>query len=131
MENEYYIPDEEDIKIGYEIEYKNNGWKFLLIQTVNQLSHILRLYKTPYMDGSAVRTPFLTKEQIEAEGWTFLKEDKFSIWYKKENYTLQLIKNGSRGIYIIETDEVSTHNIFKGICKSINEFRTITKWLGI
>ena len=86
----YYIPEIEDIRVGYEfelIDYASNNynqdksackWNKLVLKK----EHLFSSY-----DGSSfletcvsclnfgdLRVPYLTKEQIENEGWKFTEQ---------------------------------------------------------
>jgi hypothetical protein len=83
-----------------------------------------------------VRVPYLTKEQIEAEGWTFggyqCNEDKI---YDKNLYMLNYNEKTKQAILLIR-DPASVPDYylepsFRGECKDINTLRTICKLLGI
>jgi len=73
------------------------------------------------MPGDCViRIPYLTKEQIEAEGWK-LRGSEFSKNIYKCNYDETKL--------IIW--EISGDILYKGNCKCINQFKLITKLLKI
>jgi hypothetical protein len=80
-----------------------------------------------------VRTPYLTKEQIEAEGWKQMPPPIISI--SKEFRDIPFIKNGYRLDYNSNSNQlaitVSGQFLFYGECKCINTFRTICKLLNI
>ena len=149
MENKYFTPDIEDLCIGYECEYNfakayTNDFKFVKIGYkddegyTNELTDMIHLID----DGAAaIRVPYLTREQIEAEGW-----------YKiNNNYPIQTFKHpinvGIEVIYNYDTNYLfitipgkimfTEPNIeyraskFSGECKDINTFRKICKLLGI
>lgn len=142
---QYYTPELEDIHIGYECElflptsdwWKPDTWtKFKISE--NGYSHT-----GPYggdlseigdvcnmIELNQVRTLYLTKEQIEAEGWeiipsklncSVLKKEDYYV-YLFEDYTIQLGKG---------TPPTWLNYYYKGKCPSINEFRTICKLLNI
>lgn len=135
MEDKYYTPDIEDLFVGYECERIYYG-----DDEDTWIPHIIGFeydwLEIPVNYNKALRTPFLTKEQIEKEGWTFKTEytglyrltfEKGNSWlgYNPENHMM----------VIIPIDPVKEfyehHQRYAGSCKSINEFRKITKWLGI
>lgn len=149
MNNElYYTPDIEDIRVGYECEiympqdinWENYNWQKYILET----KHFNN--EQPYFPlTSKIRTPYLTKEQIEAEGWEFKETNKIRYWYQKQSPE----KGGNwHGYYIYEAklihdpemnylkilysfNAVEDECVFEGECKSINEFRTIMKLLKI
>ena len=120
MENKYYTPEIEDLRIGYELEVlRSKGWsKFTLVRT-----HLLDILT----EDIEIPTPYLTKEQIENEGWILRSEGYSRNFYEKGEESLLVHHVGH---WIIITD-LSEEQIYKGDCKSINEFRTIMKLLNI
>lgn len=151
--DKYYTPELEDLFIGYECEWfgelgrklvkSNKEWqKFKIISSNNISPTVIK----------NLRTPYLTKEQIESEGWIFNylgKDDwfkgsipilpyneiyyPFELWFKLDNYWLGFYKNIHK-IVILEKGEDYPEGqiiIFNGKCPSINEFRKIIKLLGI
>lgn len=141
MENNYYTPEISDIRVGYEHEaYFNNEWKKYIIETNDNL----RSYKE-LINSNRIRVGFLTKEQIEAEGWkldTIITTDDddndlyntgFSKYLDENNwYSVVLYPENKiliqKGWYRNEVTWLS-REVFYGECKSINEFRYITEKL--
>lgn len=93
-----------------------------------------------------IKTPYLTKEQIEAEGWRGFgkaRTDDGRVGYEKGNYFLiyhedKSTKMKGRIEIIIKdvlhdpyTEFTSNGRLFLGQCKDINTFRYICKLLGI
>ena len=134
---EYFTPDITDIRVGYEAEVAYNLgaiWKPIILDRES-------LYE--YLDEdifrNEIRVPYLTKKQIEAEGWKFVESNKainiltFKIiindhsWYELDYFTdsktLLITK------YYIHGDE--DLGLYNGECKEINTFRYILKLLGI
>lgn len=146
MENNYYTPELSDLFVGYECE------------TAPKPSLILgELLYTPYVitgeysmenhfKYGIIRTPYLTKEQIEAEGWKFLHISQ-DLWFEKEGdfdfdnfYTSKLTMHyGAKShigysdlrLTITADDRGLEYKLFEGMCPSINEFRKITKLIRI
>lgn len=129
---EYYTPNIEDIHIGYEcqVSYNHgNTWRdFIIVE--EDFQRLRSIYK--------LRTSYLTKEQIEAEGWKILNDTTLNMELSKcetvfEGYDIKLgedkitIRAYSADIY--SGGGFST--LYVGKCPSINEFRTICKLLGI
>ncbi len=91
--------------------------------------------------NSSFRTAYLTKEQIEAEGWTYIQDDFLvnvlkrvptHYWFVKNGYGCTLYPDKN----IIAIEDNRTHmmiqpRFYDGPCPSINEFRTICKLLNI
>lgn len=162
MENnlKYFQPEISDIRIGYECELflNKNGsceypeewipisipenayrkWSLYDGGDQSELDHIISL-----LDNNQVRTPYLTKEQIEAEGWvdTYLFPDETSILCKGNNLEFHEVafpKNSNKisvtRVWDISHNEEADYRRdikFKGECKSINEFKIICKLLNI
>ncbi len=143
MENKYFTPDIEDLCIGYECEYNfakayTDEFDFVKIDYkditsgeagyTNELTDMIHLID----DGAAaIRVPYLTKEQIEAEGWKYLSEGyvEQQAFYKDDFqmscfYDKHLLK-------IIKKESLKTVILYQGSCKCINDFRKIIKLLGI
>ena len=122
MENnpKYYVPDIEELRVGYEMEvdygyFTNaeiNTWHTYILKGVDD--HV-----KDYLSKGYYRTSYLTKEQIEAEGWKLYEINKgFYFYFDESDHTMQ----------------INDHNgdvCFSGEVKSINEFRYICKLLKI
>lgn len=130
--DKYFTPDIEDLCIGYECEINNaKGYKDDFEVTVigykipggytSELSDIIAMVDDGYGE---IRTPYLTKKQIEAEGWkntlgsNYRKINDNTVFCYYENNSLIIWTRGMR-------------SIFDGECKSINEFRKIIKFINI
>lgn len=148
-EIKYYTPDIEDIHIGYECQTRwsdevgVNGteWKDLII------SDTIGFHKWQL---PVLRTPYLTREQIESEGWRFQHqgglngdiEGKFLFIkdVKGEIHQTSYGMSDRISFYLVfgkelkivkQYDSHVKETVFKGSCPSINEFRTICKLLKI
>src|SRR5674476_935073 len=73
MKEEYYIPELEDLRIGYECEVNGAGlaggqdnWVKDTAKSINNLKGL-----ESFLKAGCLRTSYLTKEQIEVEGWIF------------------------------------------------------------
>lgn len=131
VKNKYYTPDIEDIHIGYEcdrqmlISGEPSGEFFKDRLTETTLFDVLEHF-------SQIRTPFLTKEQIENEGFKFVRADNFSSWYEKNEIIVQTVDNGNMGMYIVSKDWIDgERTLFVGRVPSINEFRKVIKMIGV
>src|SRR5882757_9385208 len=76
MENKYFLPDWKDITLeGYELELATpNGWVTGVFPSVLEKNRELDECTPDDLQKLAhavIRVPYLTKEQIEAEGWFF------------------------------------------------------------
>ena len=131
MENKYFTPDIEDLCIGYELEMNWNRayeekWVPVKISIqdeefayTDEISEIVNALD----DGmSEARVPYLTKEQIEAEGWVYVSMDM--CWIKNG---IELYFQKDNKIEILDQPNF----LFQGECKDINTFRTIIKLLEI
>jgi hypothetical protein len=135
MENKYFTPDIEDFHVGYEYEtiYLKSVWTKESLNIMDA-GWFFESYQNDAVP-TEFRVPYLTKEQIEAEGWI---EDKglyklrknedlfFTIDFNTDSYSL-IINSYSK----INTTFYSGNCILKGKCKDINTFRKIIKLLEI
>ena len=159
MDNRYYTPDIEDLRIGFHcevhssMESKDNGetwkhtWKSMVIKTGNNL-----LYNLGALKMEQMRVKYLTKKDIESEGWK-VKICPFNILKGTKhtgNYDVDDDLTGTEYnlYYRLESNRLSIESypicfgkasrpykgvdrIYFGDCKSINEFKTIQKLLSI
>ena len=127
MENKYFTPLIEDIRVGYECEINKSffngiseGWHNFIFKEFEQLEVVNR-------NGlKAFRVPYLTKEQIEAEGWKFEGGLVDHIHFSKERSQLIWFKRGNS----IELQNPANLPMYIGGCKDINTFRYICKLLN-
>lgn len=139
MESKYFTPDIEDIHIGYECELLMNTNVSILNPTSNapefkpfifeknKIELLIKLY-------DSIRVPYLTKKQIEAEGWKHTGGKLISganqLYEKKEKYSPVIIYSTDSRKIKIEDSEGNT--LLETVeCKDINTFRLIQKLLGI
>lgn len=135
----YFVPDISDIRVGYECEFydsDDNDWTKVIIDNQSKLANFTGL-EIP------LRTPYLTKEQIEAEGWEYVESTR--TWppnrhaFKKGNYFL--IFRFDIEVPLLDCilqdpskeERVSNPERFRFFCdcKDINTFRMICKLLNI
>ena len=112
----YFVPNLPEIYIGYECEIRSpkyEGKKFIIYEDQMQ-------YAVGCIRAGILFTPYLTKEQIEAEGWTSFGKCAYS---HPDGYILIIDQ------YLIEIR--NSIILFHGECKDINTFRYITKLLRI
>ncbi len=149
MENQYFTPNIEDIRIGYECELRgiefhpsNDPYETDTLSEEdtelfkNTIAKKEDFHMFTWISSNRIRTPFLTKEQIEKEGWGVLSErtifseskDLYTGYYRKYEYELY---------YNYETKILS---IYKGMriplicdvkCKDINTLRYMMKIFNI
>lgn len=152
MVNKYFTSQIEDIRVGYECEclwccQEPRPWLPIIITKEDNMD----TKSLPFgieivwrLENGEIRVPYLTKEQIEAEGWICkgcsgttdqngvetitgfcFKKGDFSLDLEKD-YTL-VIYNKSK--YSYDFDDWGI--LYRGKCKDINTFRYICKLLGI
>jgi hypothetical protein len=161
MENKYFTPDIEDVCIGYEHETYSIGlqmingrflpdnerddelkWRPRIIKCGSDILNLeassypnedepYKSFKTLWKDY--IRVPYLTKEQIEAEGWTddtasFQKPELFVAYQNSSTWRKLVYRFSDNMLQIVEVDD---SYIYSGNCKDINTFRKITKLLKI
>lgn len=145
MENDkYFTPDIEDMSVGCEFEMDDTwgGWKKLTLTKELLVNPMVGLgsgnERSPWYHR--IRVPYLTKEQIEAEGWEeeqMYRNGTFVMILGELNkgYELTFTEGNSRivitKVWTLFDDQVKRDNIFKGNCKDINTFRKIIKLLEI
>ena len=150
-QDKYFTPSIEDIRVGYECEINygilpgfREGWNKEIL-TQENMAYYLKFGSAKSM----FRVPYLTKEQIEAEGW---KIEKQSLGNLLRGVKKSLIKEGRMGknwdyniptefqitydtenhiIKIMYTNPLDDLTWFEGECKDINTFRYICKLLNI
>ena len=149
MDNKYYTPAIEDLYVGYECEIRPSSESEL-----PWVSYTISADNTPkgYFKYGKIRTPYLTKEQVEAEGWEMYARSA-DLWFEfKEspvihtnlqefhgykpfnlflNYGLHDQKLQVRCDFSGGLDFSESDTLFEGYCPSINEFRKIIKWLRL
>ena len=132
MKNKYFTPDMEDFHIGYECEISTPTiWKSGKFPEILELNSELDEFSKDSLMKAAhaiLRVPYLTKEQIEAEGWTkeksyFIKNNIYLFFEDK----FLVIDSGNP----FSWEAIDSEILFKGKCKDINTFRKICKLLEI
>lgn len=138
MENKYFTPDIEDMTVGYEVEQLiNQKWKKELFAKGSYLpeNNDLLQWAHSCIISNTLRIPYLTKEQIEAEGWEFVKKHAGTECCDFEKYKYSLAVDfdfrGSIHLRIYDGEQDNEFNYFSGKCKDINTFRKICKLLEI
>jgi hypothetical protein len=148
-EEKYYVPDREDFKEGFEYEKLYNTYSppdFKLTSS-NWLKETFDdftseenyLFNRQLMDNN-IRVPFLTKEDIEKEGWVY-NGKSIDLWFYKEGefertsytvYKVTLHYNlEDKWLLIYLKDNGEDVLIFQGKCRCINDFKTVCKLLNI
>jgi hypothetical protein len=134
MKERYYTPEIGEIHVGYVCEKYE-----ILIGEFDKILPSPQWYKHVILNIDCInflklinekklRTLYLSKKQIEDEGWKFEQGDNAEMTFLKERY---------RVIYNFDTyqlwidDAITNGQILGGMfCNSINEFRLIFKLLG-
>jgi|HubBroStandDraft_2_1064218.scaffolds.fasta_scaffold404533_2 hypothetical protein len=151
----HYTPSIKDIFVGYEAEFNwatygafvnvNNDDDLTVSFVPTKLwepivcgynEHMLDSKRTPeefhvILKMGNLRTPYLTHEQIDKEGWEFVHQgamDTFQQFEKKDQNVWMYFYNQQKTITIIKGN---SYPIYSGSCPSINELRTIMKLLNI
>ena len=142
MENKYFTPDMEDFHIGYECEISTPTiWKSGKFPEILELNSELDEFGKDSLMKAAhaiLRVPYLTKEQIETEGWkenVLNDNEKALLLFLKNGYELRMYKNYicRFSILIVGAGIIPNWDkvLFEGKCKDINTFRKICKLLEI
>ncbi len=117
---EYFTPDITDIRVGYECRW---GVEDCILGEMDLVNATLAL--------DDIKVSYLTKAQIEAEGW-FNNSDETGYHYKNKEFRLGYINQELQIMKIRKTsNEFVGKVIFLGKCKDINTFRYILKLLNI
>lgn len=123
--NKYYTPEPEELYIGYSCEIKNTADAqlrfFPATITKEFIGTVVKISK------EGIRTKYLDQFDIESLGWVFdaNKEDDYKFYLN--GFILYFP-------YAEEEPLLITHRkdtVYLGPCKSINELRTIMKFLNI
>lgn len=135
MEKEkYFTPEMQDFYLNYEFELQTNkGWKKgifpNLIEEESDNFGLVEKYKQDIfmkLAHAITRVPFLTKEQIENEGWEFTEQINNRLYFRKGAFVLTFEDD------YINIDNTKGQDIgYWGKCKDINTFRYICKLLEI
>lgn len=148
QENKYFVPQIEDIRVGYECQVQsieNAQWGNFTI-TEKWMWDGTTIFE--YLELGNVRVPHLTKEQIISERWTMFKaefdnaEKNGRFGYNKGNYFLVHDSKNNRIELIYKDPSIEQesnwgvsrspeHFRFQCECKDINTFRHICKLLKI
>ena len=145
----YFVPDIEDIHVGYECEILywegqiQEKYRPYVVEavTIRKSKFSSAGYLSDLFDVNAIRVPYLTKEQIEAEGWkehlTYPSGEIIFINKTTKDGQELLFKSGQHLMVITHiwwdglNEKVHRKQIYSGECQDINTLRKITKLLGI
>ena len=129
MENKmYYTPTIEDLRVGFEFEFKNDpppedDWKGDIVECFDNLQWL-----DGWINDGRIRVPYLTKEQIEKEGWTVVAS--------RRRWHVHVVTKKYHGVYDLHTKWLSVWEterglpLYRGTCRCINDFRLIMKLIG-
>jgi hypothetical protein len=133
MKNKYFTPDIEDFCIGYEYEtiYLKSVWTKESLRIMDA-GWFFESYENDAVP-TEFRVPYLTKEQIEAEGWIddtlcYQTPELFVGLQNSQTWRKLVYKFSDNVLQIVEVDD---YYIYSGQCKDINTFRKIIKLLEI
>jgi hypothetical protein len=147
IEQQYFTPEIEDIRIGYQCEVKSGDtWVLVTVNgdiLINIAAHLAGgMLITPEGVQPFVefRTPYLTREQIEADGWVEMTIERWDpyLCFEKGNYWV-IFDPRNMAIRILAKDLAlitfldNAQDQFRVTlaCKDINTFRYICKLIGI
>lgn len=125
--SKYFTPSIEDIRVGYECEF--TGW----LSDYKEVKITQDNLSLAVGNLAFLKVSYLTKEQIEAEGWELKSDSKEAGYFinKINNYKLYYNYN-TCSLRIGNGKEYEQNSIiFDGYIKDINTFRYIIKLLGI
>lgn len=151
LNNKYYTPALNDFYIGYHFEiledfdyYPDKSWHPFTYGegSTTNIENMQSPLAIPEKDwGGKIRTRCLDRIDIESLGWGHHGKSVYGYWYSKTgdftldtwtSYKLLLHHVESEGrVYIYAEDIDNKEILFRGLCPSINELRTIKKLLGI
>lgn len=131
-EQKYFIPKIEDVRVGYECEVNTKccGWEKHIIRDLymdrdggGDIAEIL--FHLSHKTGG-LRVPYLSKEQIEAEGWYFTQQIGNTLFFKKKDFELTFNNN------YININNFGENDLgYWGQCKDVNTLRYISKLLEV
>lgn len=150
MENKYFTPDIEDIYIGYECESLGTEWHPITISLLSFVEPFWLIQKDEkpktildHLTDKKLRVSYLTKEQIEAEGWELIQIYPkgaciFQKGTKEEgceltcDFTEHRVHFTKLYFYGLDNEYTRTKLTWSSLeCKDINTFRKIIKLLRI
>lgn len=147
-DQKYYTPELSDLFVGYECEAReidSPTWEIWRDATICSSGFTMANAASKSVE---LRTPYLTREQIEAEGFTFVMDKTdygttnslFSRDVKPTSlfpFTKIAVTLSEANHLVLISADISNDRgrgdveLFRGVIKSINEFRKICKMVGI
>lgn len=149
MEEKYYAPAVSDMYLGYEYQQCHNDYEDIWTDEKVDKNWSPKDAETSIEHGGLIRTRYLSKEDIEGEGWTFV--NGVPVWFENtdedkviDGYDLTVTENLWYDLVNIQ-DHIwmiqkrwyrnsvgqSCEQLYKGECRSINELHKLMIWLGI
>lgn len=126
MNEKYYTPRIEDIRVGYEYEslqkQQDGTEKWIPNKIIRKYD--LEADWEGWLYYNIIRVPYLTREQVESEGWKYNGNT-----FEKNRCRLDFV--ASEEHCELSIDDMHDSYLFQGTINSVNEFRTLIKWLGI
>jgi hypothetical protein len=136
--NKYFTPEISDFCIGYEYEtiYLKSVWTKESLRIMDA-GWFFESYENDAVP-TEFRVPYLTKEQIESEGWRHTGGKLISgaeQIFEKDNYMMLYSTDSKKIVFLIRdpslVKDYYQEPTFRGECKDINTFRKLIKLLGI
>ena len=153
-EPQYYTSELSELFIGYELQVRNTyfppgtGWGETKPLDKGLVKFILTCFIPEHLVH--LRTKYLDKADIESQGWTDLhelpkwRESQATLWGAKKGNVMIGIDFENHIISIMPMDPTKSLDglkeeyeyppkvgMFRGYCKSINEFKKVMEMLGI
>lgn len=141
--SDYYPARLDELHLGFEMEVLYPSGEYVKGTFYSLIGNHpeLNKYDDIYMKAihAVMRVKRLDREDIESCGWQYFKTEynRNISEFEKDNYMLAILPDKRLSIILkdITKDEeasrCSNGQIYLGYCHSINEFRSITKLLGI
>lgn len=149
FQKRYFTPSIEDIHVGYECEVLHENHSMAASNSIYRCewrpatltaTDIYNLREHP----DRIRVPYLSKEQVEREGWTYQGAKSYYLLgysvdqgfhnaFEKGHYIIQgrSLFGGHHLKIFFDGDQEGATCVYEGECKDINTFRYICKLLGI
>lgn len=127
---DYYRPSAEELFPGYECQYLMD---YVVDETLDKewINVTLSHASLSGMDVHWMRTPYLTGSQVAKLGWedegggtSFHKEGGLHLFRTKV-----IFENKVKSCPLLISR--ANQSLYMGECKSVNEFKTILKWLRV
>lgn len=152
QDKKYYIPEVEELHENYRCEIydqastklmKDARWHPVVVNTsTNEIGLCVAMNRVKQLlRNNHLRTKYLDREDIESLGWELWRVVDKAMGRDSESFTLGNWMMGYNydthtiGILILdpskELDYPNNCGTYRGECKSINELRTLMKWLKI